>query len=179
MTKAPPSQPTALRTVLDTVGTRSAFGLNSSDRYDRFRLIEAARKVQMNKDETELYNELIARRTETILAIVTLPSPDFASFEAKMKILGLSINFPETSESQFTLLSAACSAALIMDGNSVGALSLATVVAVLALDAVLHRGRHRARGPLLGPARRQLRVGRHQLSPGTTMVLSRSGPMID
>lgn len=122
MTKTPTSQPTPLRTVLDAVGTRSAFGLNSSEQYDRFRLIEAVRKAQTSKAETELYNELIARRTETILAIVTLPSPDFASFEAKIKILGLGITFPETSESQFTLLSAACSAALMIDGNSVGAL---------------------------------------------------------
>lgn len=122
MTKTPPSQSTPLRTVLDAVGARSAFGLNSSEQYDRFRLIEAARKAQTSKAEAELYNELIARKTETILAIVTRPSPDFASFEAKIKILGLGITFPETSESQFTLLSAACSAALMIDGNSVGAL---------------------------------------------------------
>ena len=113
--------PSPLQSVLDAISLRSVFGLTLEERMDRLRLIEAARAQAGPETDPLLSRELDARRTETILALVTHPSPDIDAFVAKSAVIGSEITFPGAPEGEYVLLSVAAWSALITDGKDAGA----------------------------------------------------------
>ncbi len=113
--------PSPLQSVLDAISLRSVFGLTLEERMDRLRLIEAARAQTGPEADPLLSQELLARRTETILALVTHPSPNIDAFVAKSDLIGSEITFPGTPQGEYVLLSVAVWSALITDGKDVGA----------------------------------------------------------
>jgi hypothetical protein len=119
---SPSCSPTTLRTVLQSVSLRSVFSLNLDERLDRFRLIEAARSAADSEADPELFSELMARRTETVLALVTKPSPSLDQFEEKAALIGPEVTFPGLPKAEFLLLTLACWAPIVADGRSIGAM---------------------------------------------------------
>jgi hypothetical protein len=117
---SPSPQPATLRAVLDAISLRSVFGLDRLDRLDRMRLIEATREHLCPETDPELARELLARRTETLLALVTCPSESADAYAERAEIIGCEITFPGVPRAEYILLSVATWAALISDGRDVG-----------------------------------------------------------
>jgi hypothetical protein len=120
-TTPPTKQPSPIRSVLDAISLRSVFSLDLAARMDRMRLIEAVRAGIDPETDPALIRDLLARRTETILALATHPSTDIDVYTAKAEVLGKELIFPEVSRGEYLLLSIAAWSALIMDGKDVGA----------------------------------------------------------
>jgi hypothetical protein len=117
----PSPKAATLRAVLDTISLRSVFGLDLQGRLDRMRLIEAARDHLGPEADPALVRELLARRTETILALATFPSTDMDAFAAKAEVIGPEVIFPDVPQEEFLLLSLATWGALLSDAKDVGA----------------------------------------------------------
>ena len=106
---------------MDAISLRSVFGFDLSGRIDRLQLIETAREHIGPDTDPALIRELLARRTETILALATFPSKDMDSFGNKAEAIGPEVTFPDISKAEYILLSLATWSALIADARDVGA----------------------------------------------------------